>query len=155
VWLLGTVGRISAQERMHKMPAKRKKKVLLKMSNGRVITEAKDGIHISSELDALEKKASPTIDEIVTACRTNSTLRRIIINSLTELENVGVRGSEVSVETIDLQPNWVGMFDAAIANARSNKDNLGVEMLEFGKRLYIAQSGLSFPVGQVGQEPKK
>jgi|TARA_R110000824_G_scaffold116455_10_gene267927 hypothetical protein len=132
VWLLGTVGRISAQERMHKMPAKRKKKVLLKMSNGRVITEAKDGIHISSELDALEKKASPTIDEIVTACRT-----------------------EVSVETIDLQPNWVGMFDAAIANARSNKDNLGVEMLEFGKRLYIAQSGLSFPVGQVGQEPKK
>mgnify|MGYP003641632323 CR=1 FL=1 len=114
------------------MPAKRKKKVLLKMSNGRVITEAKDGIHISSELDALEKKASPTIDEIVTACRT-----------------------EVSVETIDLQPNWVGMFDAAIANARSNKDNLGVEMLEFGKRLYIAQSGLSFPVGQVGQEPKK
>ena len=65
------------------------------------------------------------------------------------------RKTKTSVETIHLPPNWVGMFDAAIANARSNKDNLGVEMLEFGKRLYIAQSGLSFPVGQVGQEPKK
>ena len=78
---------------------KKKKKVLLKMSTGQVITEAKDGIHISSELDTLEKKAS--------------------------------------VKTINVEPNWVGMFDAAIANARSNKDNLGVEMLDFGKRLYI------------------
>lgn len=80
---------------------KKKKKVLLTLTNGRVITEAKDGINIGSELDALEKKSS--------------------------------------VETINLTPNWVGMFDAAVANARSNKDNLGVEMLEFGKRLYIAQ----------------
>ena len=44
---------------------------------------------------------------------------------------------KASVKTINVEPNWVGMFDAAIANARSNKDNLGVEMLDFGKRLYI------------------
>ena len=85
---------------------KKKKKVLLTLTNGRVITEAKDGIHIGPEL--LEK--------------------------------------ESSVETIDLPPNWVGMFDAAIANARSNKDNLSVEMLDFGKRLYIQSTQLGLHI---------
>ena len=44
----------------------------------------------------------------------------------------------MATEYINVEPDWVRMFDYCIHQARCNKDETTVQMLEYGKRLHLA-----------------
>ena len=44
----------------------------------------------------------------------------------------------MAVEYINIEPDWVRMFDYCIYHARYNKNETIVQMLEYGKRLHLA-----------------
>ena len=44
----------------------------------------------------------------------------------------------MTTEYINVEPDWARMFDYCIHQARCNKDETTVQMLEYGKRLHLA-----------------
>lgn len=44
----------------------------------------------------------------------------------------------MATKHINIEPDWARMFDYCIHQARCNKDETTVQMLEYGKRLHLA-----------------
>ena len=44
----------------------------------------------------------------------------------------------MTTKNINVEPDWARMFDYCIHQARCNKDETTVQMLEYGKRLHLA-----------------